>query len=82
MDKAPRSSKLHTGGLRAPSTGTSGSLIVTEGHSDVFQGQPTGSVPLELAYPLQVWLIQSQAAQLAPHGVSVCDGVNLSVSEI
>jgi len=56
-----------------------GSLIVTGGHSDVFQGQPTDSVPLELSDPLQVWLIQHQAAQLAPYGMLVCAGANLAV---
>jgi len=51
---------------------------VTEGHSDVFQGQPTDSVPLELSDPPQVWLIQHQAVQLAPYGMPVCAGANLA----
>jgi hypothetical protein len=55
-----------------------GSLIVTEGHSDVFQGQPTDSVHLELSDLLQVWLIQHQAAQLAPYDMPVCAGANLA----
>jgi hypothetical protein len=55
-----------------------GSLIVTEGRSDVFQGQPTDSVHLELSDLLQVWLIQHQAAQLAPYDMPVCAGANLA----
>lgn len=59
-----------------------GSLIVTEGHSDVFQGQPTDSVPPELSGRLQVWLTQHQAAQLAPYGMPVCAGATLAGLDI
>jgi len=56
-----------------------GSLIVREGHSDVFQGQPIGSEHLVLSGLLQVWLIQHQAEQLAPYGMPVCVEANLAV---
>jgi hypothetical protein len=56
-----------------------GSLVVTEGHSDVYQGRPIGSEHLVLSDLPQVWLIQHQAEQLAPYDMPVCAGANLAV---
>lgn len=56
-----------------------GSLVVTGGHSDVFQGQPIGSERLGPSDLLQVWLIQHRAEQLAPYDMPVGVGANLAV---
>lgn len=56
-----------------------GSLVVTVGHSDVFQDQPIGSEHLGPSDLLQVWLIQHQAEQLAPYDMPACAGANLAV---
>lgn len=59
-----------------------GSLVVTGGHSDVFQGQSIGSGHLGPSDLLQVWLIQHQAEQLAPYDMPVCVGANLAALDI